>query len=119
MTSDVSFEISKLLKEKGFEDMIKSYDENGKPVNVSLVIRKHVPTQIFFPRSTIAEVVMWLYEKYDTWWDVRMEKGYFSIYDIRHVSDYRYSLDDLYFEKFKTPGEAYKAAIKYVLTSII
>lgn len=119
MTSDVSFEISKLLKEKGFEDMIKSYDGSGKEVNVSLVVRKHVPTQMFYPRPTIAEVVMWLYEKYDLWWDVSLEKGSFSMYNIKHISGYSYSIGGLYFETFRTPKEAYEAAIKYILTNLI
>ena len=120
MTSDVSFEISKLLKEKGFEDMIKSYDGSGKEVNVSLVVRKHVPTQMFYPRPTITEVVMWLYEKYDIWANIVCSIGSFNVYTIETRTKSK-SLDigSLCYTNYDTPGEAYLAAIKHILINLI
>ena len=130
MTSDVSFELSKLLKEKGFEDMIKSYDGTGKDINVSLIVRKHVPNQIFFPRPTIAEVVMWLFEKYEIWIDVSLtdnSRCFYFDYTLTTSKDRIFNDEDCFDsarrvcgkDKHNTSKKAYEAAIKHVLTNLI
>lgn len=95
MNTPVNFELAKLLKEKGYRilpDFKSSY-------------------------PTIAEVVMWLYEKHGIWisvdWTVFFkEKVWF--YSIRQKNQSS-KLKRL----FNSPTEAYEAAITYTLTKLI
>lgn len=87
MNKEVNFEIAKLLEEK----------------------------DVLAP--TIAEVVMWLYEKYGIWisvtkdWDVGKCLGFESIIDTNDGI--------INTETYNSPTEAYEAAIKYVLENLI
>lgn len=106
MTTPVSFEIAKLLKEKGYRilpDFKSSY-------------------------PTIAEVVMWLYEKYGIWvqgpFPLNNGKWEWVVFFLKEPLDgsdgfkNRMSILD---EKpyYNTPTEAYEAAIEYVLKNLI
>ncbi len=68
MNTPVSFELAKLLKEKGFdlnhEYMVFTFSETEK-----------YPEGELFLKPTIAEVVMWLYEKHEIWIGVICDVG--------------------------------------------
>lgn len=117
MTTNVSFSISKLLKEKGFGEKTKSYNEDGKLVNVSLSIRRFNPERIYYPAPTIAEVVMWLYEKHGIWVSVEYMDDLFLFCFI--VCTIKTNTDEMVQGGFDPPTEAYEAAFKYCLTNLI
>ena len=116
MNTHVSFETSKLLKEKWVEQKTKSYTEDGKLVTVSLTIRRFNPEKIYYPAPTIAEVVMWLYEKYGIW-----------IYPFRHDfnNQFYWHIDTAHEDEFtsdnvfNSPTAAYEAAVEYTLKNLI
>ena len=103
MNTPVNFELAKLLNDKGlpgmksFYDSEKHYDLNSK-------------------KYTIADVIMWLYEKYEVWIWVSMELGYRITFCWQLTGE---STSSNYKANFKTPTEAYEGAIEYVLTNLI
>ena len=119
MIEPVKFQIAKLLKEKGFEQNPMKY-VNQATTEGTLV----------FP--TIAEVVMWLYEKYGIWVEVttnnnpQVRKEFVSfnarvIHRDRNIK-FRVLMNtqiNKYTEPFNSPTEAYEAAIEYVLNNLI
>lgn len=109
MNNPVSFEIAKLLKEKGFNIEI----DYG--LNQILNLK---------PTPTIAEVVMWFYEKHGIWIEVSchtvldekdddVDVFYFVIRKLKPVN-ILYSGDFV-----NSPSEAYEAGIEYVLKHLI
>lgn len=142
MNNPVSFEISKLLKEKGFDEPTNRYYENA------LTSRKDPETNDFkgsfgwrkdetnlqsgyFKNNydmadlssknwymcsapTIAEVIMWLYETHEIWISVDRHFDKF-------ISKNNGVLITFYGNRksyFDTPTEAYSSAIEYCLTKI-
>ena len=99
MNTPVSFEIAKLLKEKGYPFEFITVGE-----------LKEVPLNI----PTIAEVVMWLYEKHGIWISVDPENDtdtwFFTI---------SYNNSETIFGNYSTPTEVYEAGIEYCLTNLI
>jgi hypothetical protein len=78
MNTPVSFELAKLLKEKEYKDknMLGTvrlsepeyYDPNGIIHNIKDIFEeKDYKIEDCFNAPTIAEVVMWLYEKHWIW----------------------------------------------------
>ena len=124
MNTPVNFEIAKLLKDSGFdkiscsgyyhicEGYTKGYahcysDVNTQKENVVLA-------------PTIAEVVMWLYEKHGIWIEVKSPDykdmdWYFSIHKPYKFGNH-YNGEKIY---YPSPTEAYEAAIKYTLENLI
>lgn len=101
MTNQVNKEISDLLEEKGC----------------------HIP----YP--TTAEVVMWLYEKWDIWIEVSLmdnSRTYHFDYTIINSKARDFNDEDCFDsakrvstnEKFNTPKNTYEAAIKQVLKDL-
>jgi hypothetical protein len=99
MIIPVSFELAKLLKEKGFR-VLPTFESS-------------------YP--TIAEVVMWLYEKHDIWIYTRpvldedgewIFKGYVKLMNNFKAKEYQTKL-------LRKPTEAYEAAIEYTLNHLI
>ena len=144
MNKEVNFEIAKLLKEKGFSwecrhfyskskydkefylktgteyesdrDCIWDWNLNG---GKSGMLSKIIPypndsDAIYYSAPTIAEVVVWLFEKHGIWIGVTKYKN--------HVTD---DNDDCYFTPdngkhiYKTPTEAYEARIKLILENVL
>lgn len=127
MNTPVSFELAKLLKEKGFDEVCNNhysqalfegtkgvfpkysvfkhsdYHYNSKPNNNDLWFECSAPT--------ISEVVMWLYEKHGIWITVKLASGLFWW----EISKTDKNLSPLGMNKH-TPTEAYEAAIAYFLT---
>lgn len=117
----VSFEIAKLLKEKGYEqfELHKCmYDINGN------VWWGALPTGLGYERPTLQRAMKWLREVHkihiQIW--ILEEKGYwFNIEKIlnaqyKHKSLYSTGLEDIYFDTYE---EAVKAGFKYCLENLI
>jgi hypothetical protein len=141
MTTPIKYEIAKLIKEKGFdEECSHAYKEVETPVlyvhqdkkyNNSFkkewqnTVRKnsHMDNAIInrYSAPTIAEVVMWIYEKHGIWIDVSLNqfskpKDLQWMYSIVFIENCTYSHSP---KSYNTPTEAYESAIVYVLTEII
>ena len=129
MNTPVSFEIAKLLKEKGF--IFRKNETYYNPVNGLTKYEEITPT--------IAEVVMWLYEKHGTWIAVNRVVIGSDEWDYGYIISYlpkeyefekRRSKHLVEIQSFKegvgsyhgawyTPTEAYEAAIEYTLKNLI
>jgi len=132
MNTPVSYIMAKLLKEKGFEVKVRPmyyfdksihtgsymYNANGELelCNMPEVgLRKG-----WIDSPTIADVVMWLYEKHGIWVvpDIKHTKGivlHFGIDIWKLIPDVevKYIPTDIP-EDFLTPQEAYSAAFDYI-----
>lgn len=132
MDKPVSYELAKLLKEKGFNlkvvnfynyeklSLISDKDRrveglvNYNPINWNFV-KEH-----YTSAPSIATVVIWLYVKHNIWinvnhWtnqpmDDEIWENCFQGFVNGDAMDARY---------YKTPTEAYEAAIKYALEKCI
>ena len=125
MNTPVSFEIAKLLKEKGFDIPCWSYysslnlytfelgDWNNHTIGDTSMHKRNAG---YYSAPTIAEVVMWLYEKHEIW-----------IYPILILENRKFviNIDKIepkfqwQIELFDSPTKAYEAAILYVLENLI
>jgi hypothetical protein len=132
MNTPVSFELAKLLKEKGFNlKVINFYDYerlstpfdkqrqvdgliNYNPINWN-------SNKVHYTSApTIAEVVMWLYEKHEIWIGVICDVGNdllftFKIYSTK-IGEERCIVNGNMYESLT---EAHEAAIKYTLNNLI
>lgn len=133
MNTPVNFELAKLLKEKGFdEDCYRTYSngeispfpllENmgGEPI-LNPLDYKWKNSSIHYSlvtAPTIAEVVMWLYEKYGIWVECYIDdNGTFGYLVSMITKEGR--IDFPLKREFKSPTEAYEAAIKYTLQNLL
>ena len=131
MNTPVNFEIAKLLKEKGFNEMCRQFWGYDSTEEENILIGENSPTFINNRRNddiaapTIAEVVMWLYEKHGLWISVGIDtifnKGKFCIllYKNRGLSLEHFPIENDKFSPYNSPKEAYEAAIEYTLTKLI
>ena len=148
MNTPVNFELAKLLKEKGFDEPCShAYKEVESPIlyvhqdkkyNNSFkkewqnTVRKnsHMDNAVInrYSAPTIAEVVMWLYEKHDIWITINPKRER----NILGENYMQFDVDVWQLEKdkgcvlygvellqFKSPTEAYEKAIKYTLNNLI
>ena len=140
MTTPVKHSIAKLLKEKGFDEECNSYYSQALFEGTNPDWEGVFPKYSIFKRSdyhynskpnfndlwfecsapTIAEVVMWLYEKHGIWiissYELNIEnhkKEWFWI-AIKDGEEIAYQYRD-----FNLPTEAYEAAIEYTLENLI
>lgn len=115
MNTPISYSLHKLLKEKGFvctkSDKFwrDGFSYEKKDCNpIAYQDKDNV--------ATIADIIMWLYEKYKIWIGVDIQnngKWFFNISDVPHtklLNDNESSLTE-----FKSLTEAYEAAIEYFL----
>lgn len=118
MNTPITFEIAKALKEKGFDDVDCGgyYDVcDGYKLGYAFCysdVHKQSENAILAP--TIAEVVMWLYEKYGIYIWISQE----------YSNDFSYSFRDKNgltppTGVFKSPTEAYLSAITHTLNNIL
>jgi len=113
MNTPVSFEIKQLLYDKGWRYEL-GLDETGYKVKNSLAEQRWNEGNLTYVDIAISEVVMWLYEKHGIWiYALRMDQKefYWSI-----DTDKREFTSG---ENFKTPTEAYEAAIEYTLKNFL
>ena len=129
MNKEVNFKIAKLLKEKGFNEEVRDYYGEKDGVfyhsqyyrdNIS-INEKH---KGFVTAPTIAEVVMWLYEKHGIWISVDIGMtGFYGHYKVNPQNTLPSNLKQGWANDQDNPAksitEAYEAAIKYVLKDLI
>ena len=132
MKTHVNFEIAKLLKEKGFEgsksplfyykDGTLHKTPTGGYKGLKCWNTWEATQGVRWDAPTIVEVVMWLYEKHGIWISVLMENNeednvsfYFSI--TKNVNNETYFI--IRKSNFKSPTEAYEAAITHTLEKLI
>lgn len=149
MTTPVSFELAKLLKEKGFDKECWNYYTlaHGKKPYITQGIEYQSDAKIKFdwncnnkdskriqapyPNTyhisqcsapTIAEVVMWLYEKHGIWISVvpyddeELSQTLWENKIIDIADDYNDYSDYTFYH---SPTEAYEAVILYTLNNLI
>lgn len=117
MNTPVSFEVAKIVLNKGFDKECNQYwnlIEYGEEWIVE--DRINMDSVDFMYAPTISDMVMWLYEKYGIWISVYMlDKGEFH-WETEFNSE---DIGSRYPNYYKTPAEAYEAAIDYVLNNLI
>lgn len=116
MNTPVNFEIAKLLKEKGFDNPCENrYNELGELTATKLGMNMQ-PNNYSdsYSAPTIAETVMWLYEKHGIWISVDPENDTDTWF---HTVSHNKS--ETVFGDYTSPTEAYEAAIEYVLNNLI
>lgn len=129
MNTPVKFEIAKLLKEKGFDnESAHYYNEKGEML-FDAYYPSLQPTKpdVYYDNPTIAEVIMWLYEKHGIWIEVRhiktfnVNRFHVIIWNYKDTSDYItiHCENGVGYEVWDSPTEAYEAAIFYVLSNLI
>ena len=122
-----SFEVSKLLKEKGFDEpcWIKYDNEGYLTFNHVGYINSEKPCDDFCALAPTHQMAMgWLREVYSIHIEIYVIKNY-----DKKVCEYTYTIMDLNFpgsddgidccNKYKTYEEACEAAIKYCLEKLI
>ena len=133
MNTEVNYEIGKLLAQKGFNE--KVYDcfyTTSDHIKTEKLYSKQIAPMHHYPAPTIAEVIMWLYEKHSIWIAVDLidnSRTFHFKYSIT-ISNYREYHDEDCFdmaktiysdskEKFGEPTEAYLSAITHTLKNLI
>ena len=137
MNTPVNFELAKLLKEKGFNlkvnlkyafceggdiDGFKTVYSNAYenfnleyPERKKFINKNKVDELEEFSAPTIAEVVMWIYEKHGIWVSVNYGKGSqtwgYIICENENKENRHFGFDKL--------NQAYEAAIEYCLNKLI
>jgi len=138
LNKPVDFTTAKLLKEKGFDENCRfGYNGSFEPHHIGLIEfgylqRNSELLKLTYSAPTIAEVVMWLYEKHGIWISVYSGKAlnWESLFSVR--IDWIYPTDSpdaediepQYFKyksqnEFNSPTEAYESAIEYTLNNLI
>ena len=130
MSKNVTFEIAKLLKEKGFNlmpfyiqsrtDYVLGYDYDIEDEEDNLKIREfqwedHICSHLYL-MPVYFDVVDWLLEKYEIWISICQysKRGFYYILTGRtkNGQPVRGAIYD-------TPTESYEAAIEYTLKNLI
>lgn len=127
MNTPVSFELAKLLKEKGIDDESANYyNEKGELLfDVDFPSLQPTKPHIYYSAPTIADVVMWLYKKHGIWiqpfpYDTitAAKEWTVTILSLEWGEDkevhYEYKIGSC-----NSPTEAYEAGIEYVLNNLI
>lgn len=113
MNTPVNFETAKLLKEKGFDLPCRLLYKSEKELEEGIGVDYDWNRFNSYSAPTIAEVVMWLYEKHGIWIavDIDGNKTFYSTVSFRH-----HIIEGLH---YNSPIETYEAAIFYILKHLI
>lgn len=133
MNTAVTFEIAKLLKEKSFTSVFTAFSNkyynnlgNYKVVSYNVKIENDE-----YEAPTIADVIMWLYEKHNIWISLipdsssqhRLVTRKFSVSIFKYHINLNVQAQILRVNNniayFISLTKAYEAAIEYVLTNLI
>jgi hypothetical protein len=128
MNTPVSYAIAKLLKEKGFNEPcttivtkenkyhLVSGTEKAFINGISFTIAKNkgLPDHIC-SAPTIADVVMWLYEKHGIWISVLSTLDLSMFWFAITIKGNKNRTN----QNFNSPQEAYEAAFEYALNKLI
>lgn len=130
MNKEVNFEIAKLLKDKEFMDknmygevrlsQPKFYDNHGVIHSIKDAFEKtELNLRECYNAPTIAEVLMWLYEKHGIWIYIMQSTARLGfrcfIQRLKILGEVDFQND----EKYSSPIEAYESSIKHVLENLI
>lgn len=123
MDKEISFNLAKLLKEKGFIDKtFQAYVYRGVE-HQEHSYKGRLTDKIYhcdIPAPTIAQVVMWLYEKYDTWiWVTPTTNEHGDLMFTFHFT--RTNLPKFKQHnggKYSSPKEAYETSIENILNQL-
>lgn len=130
MNTLVSFELAKLLKEKGFnKETERVYGQIFKdtyglvPFSFTEMDEESgFKDADYFLAPTVAQVIMWLYEKHEIWiTDFLFYKGKHNALIYKNIG-YGLELSSIknnLHGPYNSPTEAYEAAIKYTLQNLI
>ena len=132
LNKPVGFPTAKLLKEKEFDKYCTSgYTESGdvylhqggqEPVKNGHGYhegRNYNGGEFYCSAPTIADVVMWIYEKHGIWIEVRFFQAYKLFYfELSNVNNLK-GMTSKGENHFKSPTEAYEAGIEHTLNHII
>ena len=114
MNTHVNFEIAKLLKEKGFDIGFGNGQKFYFPDTKELTENYRGNN---YPAPTIADVVMWLYEKHEIWISVetsrigRFNYRLFKKEKSKLIMPFTFEVINAGYD-YKSPTEAYEAAIE-------
>lgn len=116
----VDFTTAKLLKEKRYNEQTIDIYQDGEILRLkSTISNKEFMTSRNYSAPTIADVAMWLYEKYKIWIQVFILNKTFAwkVQDVNTlVITCLYAQQD---KGYNSPTEAYEAAIEYTLNNLI
>ena len=116
MNTPVSFEIKQLLYYRGWRYEL-GVDETGYRVEHSLAEQRWNEGDLTYVDITIADIVMWLYEKHEYWCYV-YTNGKIWHPCIQHKFGDMAVLSGKIGES-NSPTEAYEAAIEYTLKNLL
>ena len=118
MNKPISSKLTKLLKEKGFDnESAHYYNEKGESLfDIDFPSLQSTKPEIYYDKPTIAEVIMWLYEKHGIWIWAERYSTLFRPY-AEEIGDERFGKWEGH--KYSSPTEAYLAAIEYTLKNLI
>ena len=136
----VDFDTAKLLEEKGFDlPVVNFYNEQkalhqvynmSVPENMNRIkTSEWYKHNVMYSAPTIAQVVMWLYDRHEVWIEVSLtdnSRHYYFDYTIITSKDRDYNDEDCFDsakrfyddDKHNKPTEAYVEAIKYCLKKL-
>lgn len=115
MNKLIKYPLAKLLEEKGFNEYTDRIylSKNNIKLQRGLANYPKVLYPDAIPAPTIAQVVMWIYEKYGIWINVLdhsiLGKGVY----------FESVVGAMTFSGQNSPTEAYEAAIEYILNKLI
>ena len=125
----VTLEIAKLLKEKGFDERVKSYYAESGLEGYMLALRATKNTELrdgFISRPTFQMAMKWLREVHkihisvEIGFDIDNPQYYFFVPSVCRFSDKSGEYESPFDEKeFNTYEEACEAAIMYCLEKLI
>jgi hypothetical protein len=129
MNTPVSFELAKLLKEKGFDENCKfGYNGEYEPHHLKIIEfgylqRNFELLKLVYSAPTIADVVMWLYEKHGIWLSVDTDINGRLRSIIRKYNPvdkaWEVKKNMSISEYFNSPIEAYEADILHCLKKLM
>lgn len=131
-----SFEVAKLLKEKGFDEPCRSYfisdSDEYRKCTVDITSKNCISGQILRPTHQMA--CAWLRENYDIFIQMHRDNQYYEGYGVEHLTEhdkkrghkpeyFAVVLDALSVTKTYIRNESYEeaveAALKYSLENLI
>lgn len=133
MITPVSFELAKLLKEKGFDEPVRqryfiaeNIDSDRFPFLQEECALNNWndyddSSTIYYSTPTIAEIVMWLYEKHGIWIEClhRGDMGDFIFKVSKLKNGWRTEPHYIHNIGYNSPTKAYEAAVEHVLRNLV
>lgn len=117
MNDVISFQIAKLLKEKGFgEEGEYYYTKSGNLEYETNFLFLHNTEPDKYDAPTVSEVVCWIYSKYQIWIQVSILKDDEWHYSIRR-KDNSWNIEFPTKEKYTSMENAYEKGINVVLNT--